>query len=51
MSESLMPLVNTLIIMFNMTSFRGDSAGKLKAETVTLKLSLPSTHASRLVAH
>ena len=46
-----MPLVNTLIIMFNIASFRDNSADELKAETVTLKLSLPPTHASRLAAH
>ena len=50
MSESLMSLVNALIIVFNMAPFRGDSAGKLEAETVTLRLSLPLTHASRLAA-
>ena len=51
MLESLMLLVNTLIIVFNMTSFRDNSADKLKAETVNLRLSLPFTHASRLVTH
>ena len=51
MLRLLMPLVNTLIIMFNIASFRGNSAGKLKAETATLRLSLPFTHASRLAAH
>ena len=50
MLKSLMPLVNALIIVFNMTFFRGDSADKLKAETVTLKLSLSLTYASRLAA-
>ena len=48
--KSLMPLINTLIIIFNMAPFRGDSADKLKAETVTLRLSLSPTHASRLAA-
>ena len=46
-----MLLINTLIIMFNMTSFRGNSADKLKTKTVNLKPSLPLTHASRLAAH
>ena len=51
MLKSLMSLINTLIIMFNITSSRGNSADKLKTETVTLSLSLSLTYASRLAAH
>ena len=50
MLRLLIPLINALIMVFNMAPFRGDSADKLKAETITLRLSLPLTYTSRLAA-